>query len=74
MKNNSYSFDAITNTVTISKDFARKASQLNSPEYKALLQLRNDNPNIKIIMREGNKGQNSNGITFAQISHTTGKP
>ena len=67
MKNNSYSFDALTNTVTISKDFARKASQLNTPEYKTLLQLRNDNPNLKIVMRENTKAQNGSGITFKQM-------
>lgn len=67
MKINSYSFDALTNTVTISKDFARKASQLNTPEYKTLLQLRNDNPSLKIVMREGAKAQNGSGITFKQM-------
>ena len=67
MKINSYSFDALTNTVTISKDFARKASQLNTSEYKTLLQLRNDNPNLKIVMRESGKAQNGSGITFKQM-------
>ena len=67
MKINSYSFDALTNTVTISKDFARKASQLNTPEYKTLLQLRSDNPNLKIVMRETAKAQNGSGITFKQM-------
>ena len=67
MKINSYSFDALTNTVTISKDFARKASQLNTPEYKTLLQLRNDNPNLKIVLRESAKAQNGSGITFKQM-------
>ena len=67
MKNNSYSFDALTNTVTISKDFARKASKLNTPEYKTLLQLRSDNPNLKIVMRETAKAQNGSGITFKQM-------
>ena len=69
MKSNSYSFDALTNTVTISKDFARKASQLNTPEYKTLLQLRNDNPSLKIVMRESGKAQNGSGITFASRCH-----
>ena len=67
MKNSSYSFDVLTNTVTISKDFASKASQLNTYEYKTLLQLRNDNPSMKIVIREGNKAKNGNGITFAQM-------
>ena len=67
MKTTSYSFDALTNTVTITKDFARKASQLNTPEYMTLLQLRNDNPNLKIVMREAARAQNGSGITFKQM-------
>lgn len=43
-----YSYDALTNTLTISNSFAKKASQLNTPEYKILLQLRLDNPGMKI--------------------------
>ena len=67
MKSNSYNFDILTNTLTITKDFARKASQLNTPEYKTLLQFRNDNPNLKIVLREGAKAQNGSGITFKQM-------
>ena len=67
MKTTSYNFDAINTVLTITKDFARKASQLNTPEYKTLLQLRNDNPNLKIVMREGGKAQSGSGITFKQM-------
>ena len=55
MKTTSYNFDAINTVLTITKDFARKASQLNSPEYKTMLQLRRDYPNLEIVMREGIK-------------------
>ncbi len=43
-----YNFDQITNTVTISAPFAKKASQVGTPEYDILLKLRKDNPNLKI--------------------------
>lgn len=43
-----YSYDALTNTLTMTASFAKKASQLNTPEYKTLLQLRLDNPGMKI--------------------------
>lgn len=43
-----YSYDALTNTLTMTASFAKKASQLNTPEYKILLQLRLDNPGMKI--------------------------
>lgn len=43
-----YNFDQTTNTVTISAPFAKKASQVGTPEYDILLKLRKDNPNLKI--------------------------
>lgn len=43
-----YSYDALTNTLSLTTSFAKKASQLNTPEYKILLQLRLDNPGMKI--------------------------
>ena len=43
-----YSYDALTNTLTMTASFAKKASQLNTPEYKTLLQLRLDNHGMKI--------------------------
>ena len=43
-----YNFDQTTNTVTISSSFAKKASQVGTPEYDILLKLRKDNPNLKI--------------------------
>ena len=67
MKTTSYNFDAINTVLTITKDFARKASQLNSPEYKTMLQLRRDYPNLEIVMREGTKKQAASGISFKQM-------
>ncbi len=67
MKTTSYNFDAISTVLTITKDFARKASQINSPEYKTMLQFRRDYPSLEIVMREGTKAQNSSGITFKQM-------
>ena len=67
MKTTSYNFDAINTVLTIPKDFARKASQLNSPEYKTMLQLRRDYPNLEIVMREGTKKQAASGISFKQM-------
>lgn len=43
-----YNFDQTTNTVTISTSFAKKASQVGTPEYDILLKLRKDNPKLKI--------------------------
>lgn len=43
-----YSYDAISNTLTMTAAFAKKASQLNTPEYHIVRQLRLDNPGMKI--------------------------
>ena len=67
MKTTSYNFDAINTVLTITKDFARKASQLNSPEYKTMLQFRRDYPSLEIVMREGTKKQAASGISFKQM-------
>ena len=43
-----YSYDPITNSLTMTAAFAKKASQLNTAEYNIVRQLRNDNPGMKI--------------------------
>ena len=48
----SYNYDAITNTVTISTPFAKKASQVGSEEYEIMLKLRKDYPNLKVMKEE----------------------
>lgn len=43
-----YSFNPVTNTLTISAAFAKQAQNPNSDEYKLMLQLRSDFPGLKI--------------------------
>ena len=43
-----YSYDAISNTLTMTAAFAKKASQLNTPEYHIVRQLRSDNSGMEI--------------------------
>ena len=45
---NGYNYDSITNTLTVSAAFLKKAGVLNSPEYVAIKQFRTDYPNITI--------------------------
>ena len=49
---NGYNYDAISNTVTISASFAKKASQVGSEEYEIMLKLRKDYPNLKVMKEE----------------------
>ena len=47
-----YNYDAITNTVTITASFAKKASQVGSEEYEIMLKLRKDYPSLKVVKEE----------------------
>lgn len=63
-----YNYDAITNTLTMTASFAKKASQLNTPEYSTVRQLRLDNPGMKIekAIRKTPSNHPMNA-TFAQM-------
>ena len=60
-----YTFDALTNTLTISASFAKKASKVGSLEYNVILKLRHDFPNLTIKQEAKREGKKS--ITFAQM-------
>ena len=62
---NGYNFDALNNTLTISNSFAKKASKVGSLEYKVILKLRHDFPNLTIVREEKKEGKKN--ITFAQM-------
>ena len=57
-KNANYSIDFFTSTIIITKKFYKAASVLNSPEYKEMMQLRRDNPDFTIVLREIKKKEN----------------
>lgn len=64
-----YSYDAITNTLTVSAAFAKKASQLNTNEYRILKQLRNDNPGMTIAKAERKASANRPlNVTFSGMA------
>lgn len=44
-------FDATTNTLFISTDFAKKASNVNSREYRYLCEKRRENPTLNVKQR-----------------------
>ena len=63
-----YNYDAITNTLTMTASFAKKASQLNTPEYHIVRQLRLDNPGMKIEKAAPKASSNRPAnLTFAQM-------
>ena len=63
-----YSYDPITNSLTMTAAFAKKASQLNTAEYHIVRQLRNDNPGMKIEKSAAKAPANRPlNITFAKM-------
>lgn len=54
-----YKMDFITNTLTITKDFERKAMNINSVEYQTLKQLKADFPSLRIVKKSAPKRKSS---------------
>jgi len=68
MKMTGYSYDVITNTLTMTASFAKKASLFNTPEYNTVRQLRNDKPGMKIEEAAAQPSSHrSQNITFAKM-------
>lgn len=67
-KTTGYSYNPIDNTLTMTAAFAKKASQLNTPEYHIVRQLRNDNPGMEIKKAPAKAASNRPlNITFAKM-------
>ena len=50
-----YNYDICSNTLTVNDAFLKAASCLDTPEYKQMLQLRKDNGNFTIVIKDGPK-------------------
>lgn len=64
MKKSDFVFNAALNTATISADFAKKASNIRSAEYRFLCNERQKNPTMKIIVRTHTSG---NRLTYKDM-------
>ena len=62
-----YSYDITTNTLTVTADFAKKASQLNTPEYRIVKQYRAEFPGIAIQRKTNSASHSSKGIKYADM-------
>ena len=65
MKTN-YSYNAITNTLTVSAAFLKNAANLHSKEYEIIRALRADHGDITIVTEERRKSA-SRAMTFKQM-------
>ena len=51
-KSQQYEVDFINSKIILTKKFYKAATTLNSPEYNTLLQLRTQNPDYEIVLKE----------------------
>ena len=59
-----YTYDAATNTLTMSAEFAKKVSVINSKEYRELLQFRRENPGLTV---KKNTRKSSQTLTYKDM-------
>ena len=64
MKKSDFVFNAALNTATISADFAKKASNIRSAEYRFLCNERQKNPTMNIVVRTHTSG---NRLTYKDM-------
>ena len=64
---NGYNFDPMSNTLTISASFAKKASKVGSLEYNIILKLRKDFPDLTIQQEAKKEGKK--GLSFVQMEN-----
>lgn len=65
-----YKFDFTTQTLTITNEFAKKANNINSAEYKLLKKFMKDFPSLNIVKRthKSPKKPNQNkGLTYEKM-------
>ena len=65
-----YKINFAANTVTVTKSFADKANRIDTEEYKTMMKLRKDFPDIEVVYKSSarSKGNSVNkGLTYANM-------
>ena len=62
-----YSFDHITNTLTVTAAFLKKAGILNSPEYKTIMEFKANHEGLKIEKADAAKKTGKHHIKLVQM-------
>lgn len=63
---NGYSYDILSNILTVNASFLKRASKIDSPEYLMITQFRKDNADVQIVKAESKASHKS--ITFKQMA------
>ena len=64
-----YQYNVIENTLTVTAWFQKRAGQVGTPEYKTVVQIRQDHPNVKVIRKKGSASACINAIRFADMEY-----
>ena len=68
-KNTQYEIDFINAKIILTKKFAKAASILNTPEYTTLMQMRRENPDFTIELREIKKKEGKKSYRNLTYEH-----
>ena len=68
-KNTQYEIDFINAKIILTKKFAKAASILNTPEYTTLMQMRRENPDFTIELREIKKKEGKKSYRNLTYDH-----
>jgi len=68
-KSQHYEVDFMSSMIIVTRKFYKAASSFNSPEYKTLMQIRNDNPGFTIELRKINKKEGKKSYRNLTYKH-----
>lgn len=65
------SYNPMTNTLSLSESFVKKASRLGTPEYKMVLQYQKDHPDLKMVEMEKKPSEHKrDAVTYTRMEQT----
>ena len=65
------SYNPMTNTLSLSESFVKKASRLGTAEYKMVLQYQKDHPDLKMVEMEKKPSEHKrNAVTYTRMEQT----
>ena len=65
------SYNPMTNTLSLSESFVKKASRLGTAEYKLVLQYQKDHPDLKMVEMEKKPSEHKrDAVTYTRMEQT----
>ena len=64
------SYNPMTNTLSLSESFVKKASRLGTAEYKMVLQYQKDHPGLEIVELKKDNEHKRDTVTYTRMEQT----